>query len=96
MEILDTKRKTPAERKRYSIDYADWLDTGETCVSVVFVVTPTGELEIDAYEFSEGGDQLVFFANAGEADADYTVNVKVTTSGGQTTEDEVLFEVREI
>lgn len=96
MNILDTHQKTPAERKRYSIDYSDWLDTGETCVSTVFTITPPGELEVDAHEFTVDGDQLIFFVNAGEADADYTINVKTTTSGGQTTEDEVLFEVREL
>ena len=32
--------KAPDERKRYSIDYSDWLDTAERLSSVTFQVTP--------------------------------------------------------
>lgn len=88
--------KTPAERKRYSVDYADWLDTDEEVSSAEFTVTPSGELEIDAYSISDSGGELIFFANAGEDQAEYVVTVKVTTSGGQVKEDQILFEVQSL
>lgn len=96
MAILGKYFKTPSERKRYMIDYADWLDTNETVVSMVFVVDPSGELDIDAYSIASDGLSIVFFANAGDDQADYVLNAKATTSGGQVKEDEILFEIREL
>lgn len=86
--------KQPAERKRYTIDYSDWLDTGETISLVAFTVSPTG-LEIDAYSIAVSGTSVAFFANYGVNGTAYTVTVTITTSGGQIKEDEILFAVRE-
>ena len=88
--------KSPIERKRYTIDYTDWLDTGETVVSAVFTVTPTttATLQIDAYSIAVDGLSVVFFANYGDVGKVYTVEVVITTSGGQIKEDEILFTVR--
>ena len=88
--------KTAAERKRYSIDYFDWLDTDETLASMVFTVAPSGDLEIDAYSIATEGSSVVFIANAGTDATVYTVNVKATTSGGQIKEDEVTIEVKDL
>lgn len=88
--------KTSAERKRYSIDYTDWLDTGETVLSAVFTIAPASPLEVDAHSISSDGTQLVFFVNDGTDEVEYVINVKVTTSGGQIKEDEVIFEVRDL
>lgn len=89
--------KSPAERKRYSIDYSEWLDTGETVQAIAFTVTPsTGTLPlvIDAYSIASPATSVAFFANYGDADVVYTVDVVMTTSGGQIKEDEILFSVR--
>jgi hypothetical protein len=88
--------KTPAERKRYAIDYSDWLDSGETITGCVFAVSPstTNTLQIDAYSISASGTEVVMFVNYGDAGSAYTVDVKTTTSGGQIKEDTVLFTVR--
>ena len=89
--------KAPAERKRYSIDYSDWLDTGETISSVAFIPSPlaTGGLEVDAYTLSTPATSVVFFATAGIDGTTYTLEVVVTTSGGQIKEDQILFSVRD-
>ncbi len=89
--------KQPAERKRYSIDYSDWLDTGETISTVSFVTTPAsaGALVVDANSITAAGKSVVFFANDGVSGTTYTVTVTITTSGGQIKEDEILFAVRE-
>lgn len=88
--------KSPAERKRYTIDYSDWLDTGETIAAVTFAVTPstTNTLEIDAYTIGTPATSVIFFASLGDANNQYTVDVQITTSGGQTKEDTILFTVR--
>lgn len=91
---LGTFFKTPDERKRYSIYYGDWLDTAETVLSTTFTVSPSGDLEVDAYSIDADGTSLVFFVNAGADETDYTINVKSVTSGGQTKEDELFVSVR--
>lgn len=96
---LGTFTKTPAERKRYSIDYTDWLDTGETISTRTFTVTPTtgaNPLQIDASSIDPDGKQLVFFANFGDDGTTYVVDVLITTSGGQTKEDQVNFLVKDL
>lgn len=90
--------KTPAERKRYSLDYSEWLDTGETVTGATFAITPTGTatpLVVDASSISASGTEVVYFVNYGTDGTTYTLDVVVTTSGGQTKEDQVLFSVRE-
>ena len=96
---LGTFKKTPVERKRYSLDYNDWLDTGETVLTRTFSVTPaTGAspLEIDASSIDPDGRQVVFFANFGNDGVTYTVDVQITTSGGQTKEDQINFLVKDL
>jgi hypothetical protein len=89
--------KSPLERKRYTINYTDWLDTGEMVQSITFTVTPaTGSaLDIDAYTIAADGLSVVFFANLGELGEVYTVEVLMTTDGGQVKEDEILFTIRD-
>lgn len=94
---LGSFTKTPVERKRYTIDYNDWLDTGETLATSVFSVSPTtgtAPLQVDASLFSVDGKELMFFVNYGDDDVTYIVNVQVTTSGGQTKQSQVVFAVR--
>ena len=88
--------KSPAERKRYTIDYSEWLDTGESVQSIAFSVTPTTTttLEIDAYQIATPATSVAFFANYGDEGKTYTVDVLMTTSGGQIKEDQILFSVR--
>lgn len=88
--------KSPSERKRYSLDYTDWLDTGETVTGITFSVSPTTTttLAIDAYTISTDGLSVAFFANYGDTGSTYTVDVLTTTSGGQIKEDQIVFQVK--
>jgi hypothetical protein len=90
--------KTPVERKRYTIDYSDWLDTGETVLTVTFGVTPvtTNPLVVDAYLIATPATSVAYFVNDGIAGTTYTLDVQITTSGGQTKEDQVLYSVRDL
>lgn len=93
---LGNFNKTPAERKRYAIDYSEWLDTGETVSSYTFTVTPTttSPLVVDATALDATNKVLVFFVSGGLNGKQYTVDVRTTTSGGQLKEDTVLYAVR--
>lgn len=88
--------KTPGERKRYSIDYYDWLDQGERIFGVTFQTYIPDELEVDAFQIDPDGTRVIFFVSGGLDDVLYTVNVKMTTTGGQIKEDELLFVVEAI
>jgi hypothetical protein len=89
--------KEPGERKRYSLDYTEWLDTDETIIDVAFVITPPAPpiLEVDAWTISASGVEVVFFINFGDDGVTYTLEVQITTSGGQIKHDQVLFVVKE-
>lgn len=94
---LGSFTKTPVERKRYTIDYTDWLDTGETLATSAFSISPStgvAPLQVDASLFSTSNKELMFFVNYGDDDTTYIVDVQVTTSGGQTKEDQLVFTVR--
>lgn len=90
--------KTPGERKRYVLDYADWLDTGETITSVTFEVTPDdlSALEVDAYLIGTPATTVGFFVNHGVAGTSYEVTATIVTSGGQSKEDQLLYVVRSL
>jgi hypothetical protein len=90
--------KTPIERKRYAIDYSEWLDTGETLSTVVYTipVVTTPPLVVDATSIGSGNTLAVFFINGGLNGRQYTVEVVATTSGGQIKEDTILFTVRDV
>lgn len=88
--------KSPVERKRYTIDYSNWLDTGETVVSRSFTVTPStaSQLYVDGDGLGSPATSIYFYVNAGLDQTDYTVDVRVVTSGGQTKEDTFTMSVR--
>lgn len=85
--------KRPAERKRYTINYIDWLDTAETLISVQFAVAPEG-LTVESPQVSLDGTSVIFFASQGTAGVTYTVTATVMTSGDQTKQDDIVFSVR--
>jgi len=89
---LGTFIKTPAERKRYAVDYSNWLETGETVSS--YTITPTSGLTISSSTLTTGNTVLVFFVAGGTAGQQYTLDILANTSGGQIKEDTVLFNIR--
>jgi hypothetical protein len=88
--------KSPDERKRYLIDYADWLDTGELITAVTFEVIPadTGHVVIDAITIETGQQKAVFYASAGVEGKSYKAIATMTTTGGQIKEDTVQYTVK--
>jgi len=83
------------ERKRYAIDYSEWLDSGETIATVAFEVETnvgaTIPLLIDGYAINGDDDGLILFVSGGDDGETYRVLVTITTSGGQTKEDFIVF-----
>ena len=90
--------KAPVERKRYSIDYNNWLDTGETIATRAFSVTPvtTPAFVVDASANLTGNRSIAFYVSGGVADETYKVVVTVNTSSGQVKEDVILYQVKDL
>ena len=89
-------KKDPDEKKRYSIDYTDWLDTAETVSSV----TPSVELDygsedpitLEVTSIALTGDSkgVTFFVEGGIDDVDYKLTMTMTSSAGQIKEDHLI------
>jgi hypothetical protein len=94
--ILGKFFKAPDERKRYSIGYSDWLDTGELLTLVTFGVTPVDAdpVVIDGITIQTGGKNVAFYASGGIDGKSYKAIVTTTTSGGQVKEDTVQYTVK--
>lgn len=95
MTPLAKYTQTSAEEKRYTIDYADWLDTGEVLSSAVLTVSPTGGLEIPSSAITNDGTVITYFARGGDDGITYKVIVTAQTDGGQVKEDYIQFTIRD-
>lgn len=88
--------KDPDERKRYSIDYSEWLDDGERLLTVSAAVAPSDATPILVQDVQiDPSETLVqYYLEGGAPDVDYTILFTVTTSGNQTKEDVIICAVR--
>ena len=90
--------KATNERKRYSIDYSDWLDVGELLTGVVFTIPTnnvTTPLVIDDIAITPDGLGVQYYVSGGVDGEQYEVVATATTSGMQIKIDDLLFTVRE-
>lgn len=89
--------KAEGERKRYRIDYSEWLDTGETLSDVVFTVptNTTPPLVVDDVMIEPDTTGVQYYVSGGVDDSNYEVVVTATTSGDQIKIDDLLFTIRE-
>lgn len=102
MTKLAKYTQSPSEVKRYSIEYSDWLDTGENLGSATFAVTPVTDpaFVVQSSQIVAGDtgalSQLRFFVAGGVVNTSYSIVVTAETSGGQTKQDTVLFVLRDV
>lgn len=91
---LNKFRKVPADRKRYVVDYADWLNANENVNSVTFEGNvPADDFYVDAYTVDSGGKQVIFYVSGGVSGSTYNVTVTATTSLAQEKQDYITFVV---
>jgi len=88
--------KAPVDRKRYTIDYSDWLDSGELVMSVTFGVTPLDAFPvvIDGNANNPAATGVVFYASGGLDGTSYKVTATLLSSNGQTREDTIQYTVK--
>lgn len=95
---LGTFKNTTQEKKRYTVSYADWLDTGEEVASVVYGIdnTTVPPLLVESSMVQVDGLGVSFFVSGGEDEEQYVLHIKMTTDAGQIKEDYMVFVVEDI
>ncbi len=98
MGVLAKYVKQPGERKRYQINYVNWLDTGESVVSVAFSIdkATSPPLVVDDVQVTPDAKGVQYYVEGGINNTQYVVTATLTTSSGpQVKEDEIYFSIRE-
>ena len=93
--ILGTINSAASNRIQYSIDYSDWLQRGETLVSVVYSID-VGPATIDTTSLNPSKTESRFFLNGGNAGSTYNVFAFATTNFGQQRTDQIAVQVASI
>jgi hypothetical protein len=86
------------ERKRYQIDYTDWLDVGETVSTVTFAVlvnTPARPLVVDGIAVLPTTLGVQFYISGGLDNAIYEIIATLTTTQTQVRVDGIIVSIRE-
>ena len=80
---------TPQEKKRFSVSYAAWLETGEVVASVAYAITPVTAppLIIEASTVDVGGLGITFYVSGGVDQTEYQIVTLMQTGAGQRKED---------
>lgn len=87
--------KLPVERKRYTVDYNEWLDEGETILAVVpYVEGVADDFYVDGIVVGTSGRDIVFFVSGGYEGKSYNLVIEITTSGEQIKSDHIIFVVQ--
>ncbi len=91
--------KQSSEIRRYEMKFNALMNTGETFVSVP-VVTVTRERgcgidDLSVYDVGTDGQSILMWASGGKHLSVYRVNIKVTTSTGQTLVGDGILEIRD-
>jgi hypothetical protein len=87
-------RKAPADRKRYVVDYTDWLNDDETLTSVMATGNVVeDDFYVDGFVVDTGEKEIIFYVSGGIDGSEYAVVITVETSLQQTKQDYVTFKV---
>jgi hypothetical protein len=89
--------QTDDERKRYAVDYSDWLDPGEQVSAAVFDVLPITDpvLEITSIQVAPAGDAVQYYVSGGRTGTTYEATIAITTNLSQIKEDVIVVSIRE-
>lgn len=96
--LLAKKTHTIGGRRRWRVDYANWLDEGHTCKSATVTLTDTAVpvvtgATIDTVSVAADGHRVIFWTNGGAVNELFTANIVMTDSVGQVKIDTVQFTV---
>lgn len=97
-QFLAHFRKQPSEALDYSVDYSQWLASGETISNVVVSISPATvpALAVSAVALTGGNTIANFTVSAGTDSQQYQVTLLTTTTNAQVVEREILYTVEEL
>ena len=97
MAKLGKAKQTTGDNKRYTLDYTDWCDAGETIstleADIDNVTVPP--LVVNNIVTATGGLLISYFMSGGDDGETYEVLFTASTSGGQTTQDIVQVTIKD-
>lgn len=99
MAVLGSFNQTPIERKRYRIDYSDWLQGDEVLNSISFTTAPAPSspvAAVDAYAIDADKKHVTCFVSGGVDLETYRIHILAITSLDQHKEDEAIFNIRDL
>lgn len=94
---LATKKKDPAAKLDYTIDFGGWLDSSETITAALWSRAPaTITIGSGSYaaSVSADGKRVTVWLESGTAGVEYTITVNVTTSNSPARVTERSFKVQ--
>jgi hypothetical protein len=82
------------DRKRYVVDYNDWLDEAEL-LNYVFMSgdVPADDFYVDGFVRSDDDKEIIFYVSGGVVGKSYNVKLNVGTTLSQTKVDYITFVV---
>ncbi len=89
--LLAHKPHTVGDRRRYIVDYSQWLDAGVTVASAT-ASTTSGTASVDT--LSHDTTTVTFFVEGGILNEIFTVAVQMTDSLGEVKNDTIEFFVQ--
>lgn len=85
---LARKAHTVGDRRRYIVDYSEWLSSGVTVLSAV-VTSSSATATVDTE--SATADKVIFFVSGGVLNETFTVSVAMTNTKAEVKHDTVDF-----
>lgn len=87
-------RKAEADRKRYVVDYEDWMNEDELVTTVAASGdVPADNFYVDGYIVDTDGKEVIFYVSGGVEGSSYDVTITINTTLQQIKEDFVTFVV---
>ena len=86
--LITRKPQTVGDRRKYIVDYSQWLDTGVTLTAGA-ASTASLTASIDTVSFT--ASTLIFFVNGGIINEIFTVALQITDSTGEIKHDTLEF-----
>ncbi len=86
--ILARKPHTVGDRRRYIVDYSQWLSEGST-ISAAAASTTSLTASVDGV--THDGTTMTFFVNGGELNGVFVVNLQMTDSLSEVKLDTIEF-----
>lgn len=86
-------RQVPQDRKRYVVNYADWLNDTEIVTSVTMKGNvPDDTFYVDGFVVNDD-KEVIFYVSGGVAGTTYEVSIQIGTSMDQIKADTITFAI---